>query len=506
MNDLFANQVVDAGPVECLGQTFPSEQARRAHFLAILAERLKDPEFRKIEGFPIGTDADLLAMSDPPYYTACPNPFLEQFVAHDGRPYDPEVAYRREPLTIDVSVGKTDPLYKAHGYHTKVPHLAIVPSILHYTEPGDLVLDGFAGSGMTGVAAQWCGAAPAAYRHQLEGEWKHQGKAPPRWGARRVILNDLSPAATFIAANYNLPFDVGAFAAAGRQLLKELEQELGWMYETLHTDGKTQGRIEYTVWSEVFACPECAGQLDFIAEALDAQTKRVRDRFPCPHCGADLNKERLERVLESRIDPATGEPWQRVKFRPALISYVAQGQRREKRPDAQDLAVLERIGALPLPPQIGAAKKKGEIIPELGQLLDDSFLCYEGAGEVPSQIHAYLSTNHQDLRDLARDHPALVAKAQDRWYVPDPNKAQDLEKKREKALLKEFATYQAHTGRRLKEFRLEVLRAGFKAAWATKDYRAIVALAAKIPDEALQEDEKLLLWYDQALTRMESGL
>jgi DNA modification methylase len=37
-----------------------------------------------------------------------------------------------------------------------VPHLAIVPSILHYTKPRDIVLDGFAGSGMSGVAAQWC--------------------------------------------------------------------------------------------------------------------------------------------------------------------------------------------------------------------------------------------------------------------------------------------------------------------------------------------------------------
>ena len=78
----------------------------------------------------------------------------------------------------------------------------------------------------------------------------------------------------------------------------------------------------------------------------------MRDSFPCPHCGVDLNKDRLERVLESRIDPATGEPWQRVKFRPALISYVAQGQRREKRPDAHDLEVLERIEALPLPPEM----------------------------------------------------------------------------------------------------------------------------------------------------------
>ena len=75
-------------------------------------------------------------MSDPPYYTACPNPFLADFVAHYGRPYDPDEEYHREPYAVDVSVGKTDKLYRAHPYHTKVPHLAIVPSILHYTKPG----------------------------------------------------------------------------------------------------------------------------------------------------------------------------------------------------------------------------------------------------------------------------------------------------------------------------------------------------------------------------------
>jgi len=191
--------------VECLGQTFPSDEARREHFTKLLAEKLKDPAFRKIEGFPQGTDEAILAMSDPPYYTACPNPFLEDFVRHYGKPYDPSEKYSREPLAIDVSVGKTDPLYKAHSYHTKVPHLAIVPSILHYTEPGDIVLDGFCGSGMTGVAAQWCGSAPASYRHEIEMAWKKDGRPAPKWGARRVILNDLSPAATFIGATTTFP-------------------------------------------------------------------------------------------------------------------------------------------------------------------------------------------------------------------------------------------------------------------------------------------------------------
>jgi len=228
-----------SAPVECLGHTFPGDAARREHYLKLLAEKLKDPAFRKTPGFPKGTDEDILRMSDPPYYTACPNPFLGDFVKTYGKPYDPSAPYHRDPFAVDTSVGKTDALYKAHAYHTKVPHLAIVPSILHYTEPGDIVLDGFSGSGMTGVASQYCGNATLSYRAELEQNWKETGHDAPVWGMRRVILNDLGPVATFISAGYNLSFDVDAFEASSQAILKAIEVELGWMYETRHTDNLT---------------------------------------------------------------------------------------------------------------------------------------------------------------------------------------------------------------------------------------------------------------------------
>jgi len=926
MNDLLQNHRSGAsGPVECLGQTFASDDARREHFLKLLAEKLLDPAFRKQDGFPKGSDAAILAMSDPPYYTACPNPWLAEFVSHYGKPYDSAVKYSREPLAIDVSVGKTDALYKAHGYHTKVPHLAIVPSILHYTQPGDVVLDGFSGSGMTWVAAQWCGTAPSSYRHELEMAWKKEGRAAPEWGARRAVLNDLSPAATFIGANYNIPFDVDAFAKAGKQLLDAVEQDIGWMYETLHRDGRTKGRIDYTVWSEVFTCPECAGEVNFLDEALDSASKRVRESFLCPHCGAQLTKKKLERLYIAKQDDATGNMLSTPKRVPSLISYRIGKDKYEKKPDAADLALLQKIDALPLPgsvpvvafpfadmweaprmrdkgiththhmflpraaqamgalwteaqtdsdtrlrlfleffaeqaiwgmsvlaryapthfsqvnqylagvyyvssqhaecspwyildgkldrlvktfsnfkvgagwgavntgsaaslplsndsidyiftdppfgenlpyaelnflveawhgvmtqarldaivdrakenraaqksvddyrrlmtacfkeyfrvlkpgrwmtvvfsntqaavwnslqiamqeagfvvanvsaldkqqgsfkaitttvavkqdlvisaykpnggleqrfaergavpesawdfvqthlrqlpvlkvrngelefvaerdprilfdrmvawfvrhsapvplssqefqdglrgrfpdrdgmiflpeqvteddknraqtaqapqmelfvfdersaidwvadflkarpstyqdihpefiKQLGAGWKKHEARPELSALLEANFLRFDGAGEVPSQIHRYLSTNYHDLRGLEKTDPRLNARAQDRWYVPDPNKAQDLDKKRERALLKEFEIYKAFTGRKIKETRLEVLRAGFNAAWAAKDYATILGIAHKLPDETLQEDERLLTLYDMALTRTEDG-
>ncbi len=327
----------------------------RAEYRERLRRHLQDPAFRAVAGFPVGDDEAMLAMSAPPYYTACPNPFLAEFVRRVGRPYDPDEPYYREPFAVDVSVGKTDALYRAHGYHTKVPHLAIVPSLLHYTEPGDLVLDGFCGSGMTGVAAQWCGTAPEAYRREVEAQFRAEGRPAPRWGARRAILNDLSPAATFIAANYNLPFDVDEFAQAARQLLDEVNAELGWMYETRHTDGRS-GRIEYTVWSEVFTCPQCSGDVVFHDEALDEASKRVREEFPCPHCGARLTKDRLHRVLESLADSATGQMWRRVKFVPVLISYRVGPAKYEKGPDREDLDLLERIRSLSLPEEIPTSR------------------------------------------------------------------------------------------------------------------------------------------------------
>jgi hypothetical protein len=144
---------------------------------------------------------------------------------------------------------------------------------------------------------------------------------------------------------------------------------------------------------------------------------------------------------------------------------------------------------------------KNERSLELSEMLAQNFLRYDGKGEVPSQIHSYLSTNFKELRNLPKDDARLCSKGKDRWYVPDPNKAGDLEKLRERSLLKEFEEYRKSSQKRLKVFRLEAVRAGFKRAWQERDYATIINVARKIPENVLQEDPKLLMWYDQALTR-----
>ena len=71
-------QVKDEGPVTCLGITFENDNKRREFFREELRKKL--PELRLIEGFPIGEDDDIIALSDPPYYTACPNPWINDFI------------------------------------------------------------------------------------------------------------------------------------------------------------------------------------------------------------------------------------------------------------------------------------------------------------------------------------------------------------------------------------------------------------------------------------------
>ncbi|PRR74658.1 DNA methyltransferase [Neomoorella humiferrea] len=320
---------------------------------------------RHIEGFPIAKDEDIINLSDPPYYTACPNPFIGDFIKEHGKPYDPDNdAYRRQPFAADVSEGKNDPIYNAHSYHTKVPHRAIMRYILHYTEPGDIVLDGFCGTGMTGVAASLCGDRKAVeslgYIVQDDGTiLDEKGRPFSKLGARKAILIDLSPAATFIAYNYNTPVDVRAFEREARRILDEVERECGWMYRTQHVvDGKVQkdakgnpimGKINYTVWSDVFICSSCSGELVFWEVAVDKEEGKVRNEFPCPHCGADLTKRTLERATERVYDRDIGEFITRARQVPVLINYSVGNKRYEKEPDDYDLELIRKIEESEIP-------------------------------------------------------------------------------------------------------------------------------------------------------------
>jgi hypothetical protein len=181
-------QKEEAGaPVTVFGLTFKNDDERRQYFREELRRKL--PELKKIEGYPIGEDDDIINLSDPPYYTACPNPWLNDFIAEweeekkrlvkEGkRKVDFEV---KEPYAYGIQQGKNSAIYNAHTYHTKVPHEVIMRYILHYTQPGDIILDGFAGTGMTGVASTACGHPSGLTINEIENDFRKNTLGVPRW-------------------------------------------------------------------------------------------------------------------------------------------------------------------------------------------------------------------------------------------------------------------------------------------------------------------------------------
>lgn len=900
-----------SSPVTCLGMTFENDEARRAYFIEELRKKLQDPEFRKIEGFPIGSDEDILALSDPPFYTACPNPFLAKFVACYGR-----AEYNEQqiiPFASDVSVGRYAPESLAHSYHTKVPARAIARYLLHYTRPGDIVLDAFCGSGMTAVAAQLCTGNTPDAKSEIAADLPMA-----EWGPRYCIAVDLAPAATFITANYLQTPATPMLEQACDRAIAAVTSKIDWMFMTKVKNDygiPYTAKINHTVWSDVLICDNCGTEIIVWDAAVDADGNINKSAMSCPSCKKALSPDDMERkfstvfdtilnktvilpacvpvlisysndngrqkgnkppnigdlalldkvahmahhpstpcfkmlfrdgpwgdtyrsgycsgtthvhhfyrprtlfgvtalrqaVLEPRVhwgssmlltatalkltrmmrfmsdgigriqngviyfpslsketnpehllkiakgqvlklarsvitDPQTAiistssstdlscipnnsvdyifvdppfgsnlqyselnfiwESWLRV-FTNATPEAVISNQQNKKLNDytrlmkrsfkeffrvlkpgrwitiefhnsknsvwnaiqeaitgagfivadvhvldkkqgafnqvvaasavKKDLVIsaykpngdleirfgneagtedgvwdfvrthleqlpvfaskdgraeviaerqnfllfdrmvafhvqrgasvpisagefyigltqhfLERDGMYFLPTQAAEYDKKRmtvqevlqltlfvtdeasaiqwlkqqlvwkpqtfqEIHPqflkeiggwqkhekslELSVILEQNFLRYDGKGPVPEQIHAYLSTNWKELRNLSKDDPTLVAKARDRWYVPDPRKAGDLEKLREKALLKEFEEYK-EAKKKLQVFRLEAVRAGFKKAWQERDYAVIIAVAEKLPTNVMEEDPKLLMWYDQAVTRM----
>ena len=261
LDQLNPQQQVEQGPVTVFGLTFKDDEECRQFFREELRRRL--PELRKIEGFPIGEDDDIINLSDPPYYTACPNPWL------NGISVTKTKKVVNAPFNSDLSSDERHPVYSFHPYHTKVPPRIIEELIKYYTNENDLVLDIFSGSGMTGVAA--------------------------RETNRNAILCDLAPISTFISAINNKRFG-NSVAKVLLDIITESKKEYGFLYKTVNGL-----EINYYVWCDVFLCPECCQEFPIFPHGVIHHGNKVetKKRFYCPTCGKEHTIRSIERIITS---------------------------------------------------------------------------------------------------------------------------------------------------------------------------------------------------------------
>ena len=296
---------------------------------------------REIDGFPIGKDEDIINLSDPPYYTACPNPELGDFIKKHGKEYDfNNDDYHREPFASDISSGKNDPIYNAHSYVTKIPPKAIVPLILHYTEPGDIIFDGFCGTGMTGVATQMCKVKSEDFNDITK-----NNNSKIKWGSRKCILVDLSILATFISYNTNYSQDAKSFEHDSNKIIKEIKETYDYFYQT-HNE-----KVNYFIWSFVYSCPNCNSEIPYWDKSIEEIFNDDEKNY-CKSCKLKYEIKDLEKIWITKKNFLDDSIIKEIKKIPVLINYEIQTKNKKrhfKKFDKDDLKLINQIDNLKIP-------------------------------------------------------------------------------------------------------------------------------------------------------------
>ncbi len=175
--------------------------------------------------------------------------------------------------TIDlpraVSVKRSDPVYMAHAYLTKVPVTGILPFIEAFTSEGDIVLDPFAGSGMTGVAALISG--------------------------RRAKLCDVSVLGRHIGTNYVNLVPEEHLRKHAEEVLTRAKEHVGDVYGVSCEMCGRSAQIAKTVWSVVMECPDCSQGFDYYRSLEAADWKKTH--MSCPECESPVSS-RCRRLYE----------------------------------------------------------------------------------------------------------------------------------------------------------------------------------------------------------------
>lgn len=165
-------------------------------------------------------------------------------------------------LPDTILAPRTDAVYNAHGYLTKVPVDAIIPFINEYTQPGETVVDMFAGSGMTAVAAKMAG--------------------------RNAAVSDISVLGQHIGHGYLSEVDTTQLRQTARSVIDAAREKTAHLYQTRRAGDDHPCEMIRTVWSYVYQCDQCKCDIVYY-DVLKANDWKAPKK--CPHCDAAFAKK-----------------------------------------------------------------------------------------------------------------------------------------------------------------------------------------------------------------------
>jgi len=108
-------------------------------------------------------------------------------------------------INYAISAKTHTPMYLMHKYWARKPHNVVAKYIKHYSKKGDIVLDAFAGSGVTAIEALKLG--------------------------RKAVAIDLDPMGIFITQETVIPIDLDKFKREFTKIKQKLKDKIDSLYK-----------------------------------------------------------------------------------------------------------------------------------------------------------------------------------------------------------------------------------------------------------------------------------
>ena len=227
--------------------------------------------------------------------------------------------------------------YNTFPYPTKISPEAIAVYIACSTNPGDLVLDAFAGSGSTGVAALLC-EHPTERMRKIAKDLN----VTPVWGARNAVLYEIGTYASFAIKTILSRLSSREFTIAVDSFLKKAQDLVGGLYEAIDLAGDT-GTIRYVIWSEVLECPSCHSEISYFEHGTSRDPVRFKDEIVCPYCKKVHHVEEMPFTTEEHYDRLLHKQVSRKKRVPAWIYGTTNGYNWDRQATEADAAYIAQI-------------------------------------------------------------------------------------------------------------------------------------------------------------------